>query len=105
MHKTEVESSCTRYTLLHVNFHKLDRCVSRCIGITDPDLQVISGGLGEGLAEPWRVVECAAGAGGTTPSTIPHVCHQEKGHGLMRDYRYHRSNHFQRKMLYMASCY
>ena len=75
----EVESLCRHYTLLHVNFHKLDRCVHRCILIrADPDLQVISGGLGEGLAEPWRVVECAACAGGTTPSTIPQWVIREK---------------------------
>ena len=30
-----------------------------CIGITDPDLQGISGELGVGLEEPWRGVECA----------------------------------------------
>ena len=39
--------------------------------VTDPDLQVISGGLGEGLAEPRRVVKHAAGARGTTPHAIP----------------------------------
>ena len=49
--------------------HELDRCVPTCKAITDPDLQVISGGLGEGLAEPWRVVECAAGAMMSRPST------------------------------------
>ena len=39
--------------------------------ITDPDLQVVSGGMWEGLTEPWRVVELAAGAGGTTPLAVP----------------------------------
>ena len=39
--------------------------------ITEPELQVISGGLGEGLTEPRRVVELAAGAIRTTPMVIP----------------------------------
>ena len=39
--------------------------------MADPDLKVISGGLGEDLAEPWKVVELAAGAGGTTSMAIP----------------------------------
>ena len=39
--------------------------------MTDPDLQVISGGLGEGPAEPGWTVELTTGAVATTPSTIP----------------------------------
>ncbi len=39
--------------------------------MTYPDLQVVSGGLGEGLAEPGRVVEGATGTAGITASTIP----------------------------------
>ena len=57
--------------LLHKNLHEFDGCVPMSKSVTYPDLNVISGGLGEGLAEPWRVVECAAGAVCTTPSTIP----------------------------------
>ena len=58
--------------LLHIDLQKFDRYISVCKdAITNSYFQVVSGGLGEGLAEPWRVVECAAGAGGTTTSTIP----------------------------------
>ena len=35
------------------------------------ELYVVAGRLREGLAEPRRVVECAAGASGTTPLPVP----------------------------------
>ena len=52
--------------LLYVKLQQLDRCIIRTSMITDPDLQVVGRGLGEGLTEPWRVIELAAGTGGTT---------------------------------------
>ena len=59
--------------LLDVKLHYLNACVfpARPTMVACSDLQVISGGLGEGLHEPGRVVELAAGAAATTPSTIP----------------------------------
>ena len=39
--------------------------------MTDSDLQVVAGGLWQGLAEPERVIELAAGAGGTAACTVP----------------------------------
>ena len=54
------------HILLDIKFHKLNRHIFIISSFADPDFQVISDGLGEGLAEPWRVVELAAGAGGTT---------------------------------------
>ena len=38
---------------------------------TQPELYVVAGRLREGLAEPRRVVECTAGASGTTALPIP----------------------------------
>ena len=38
---------------------------------THSELEVIGGGLGELLAEPWRTVEGAARAGRTTPLAVP----------------------------------
>ena len=38
---------------------------------TQSELYVVTGRLREGLAEPRRVVECAAGASGTTPLPVP----------------------------------
>ena len=45
---------------------------------THSELEVIGGGLGELLAEPWRTVEGAARAGRTTPLAVPQwvVCVQ-----------------------------
>ena len=58
-------------SLLDIKFHQLNRGDTRAETATYPDLQVIRGGLGEGLHEPGRVVELATGAVATTPSTIP----------------------------------
>ena len=57
--------------LLYVELHEVYRCVFNSPSMADPGLQVIYGGLGEGLAEPRRAVELAAIAGGTAASTIP----------------------------------
>ncbi len=44
---------------LHVQFYQLNGRVFNIV-LADPDLQVVSCGLGEGLAEPRRAVELAA---------------------------------------------
>ena len=55
------------YILFHINFYQLDQVIK-----TDWfDLQVIRGWLWKRHREPRWVVELAAGAGRTTPLTIP----------------------------------
>ena len=56
--------------LLHIQLHDLNRRIFMTSRMADPDLQVISGGLGEWFAEPWRSVELTAGTG---------VCTSHKG--------------------------
>ena len=57
------------HSLLHIKFNLVKG--SATIMTTHSELEVISGGLGELLAEPWRTVEGAARAGRTTPLAIP----------------------------------
>ena len=62
---------------LHIELYFTNKCLfkittSRVRIMTDPGLQVISGCVGEGPAEPWRTVKlatCVVAA--FTPSTIP----------------------------------
>ena len=56
---------------MYVNLDQPNGAVFIVSFVADPDLQVISGGLRQGLAEPRRVVELTTGAGRTTPLTIP----------------------------------
>ena len=60
----------TPLLLLNVNFN-LVKGSSSPIASTHSELEVIGGGLGELLAEPWRTVEGAARAGRTTPLPVP----------------------------------
>ena len=57
-------------TLLNVNFNLVKGSFSRKV-TTHFELEVIGGGLGELLAEPWWTVEGAARAGRTTPLPVP----------------------------------
>ena len=56
--------------LLNVNFNLVKGSISPRV-TTHSELEVIGGGLGELLAEPWRMVEGAARAGRTTPLAVP----------------------------------
>ena len=59
--------------LLDMKFQFPNRCIFIELIFADPDLQVISGGLGEGLAEIRRVVELAAVAVEATSIFSPEV--------------------------------
>ena len=58
------------YSLLNVKLNLVKGSVTIRV-TTDSQLQVISGGLGELLAEPWRTVERTARAVKTTPLSVP----------------------------------
>ena len=60
-------------TLLDIDLNQFDWSVliRESLITTDPHLQVISGGLRQLFAEPWRVVEGAAGTSGSTAISIP----------------------------------
>ena len=57
--------------LLNVNFNLVKGSATYISGTTHSELEVIGGGLGELLTEPWRTVEGAARAGRTTPLAVP----------------------------------
>ena len=62
------------YILFHINFYQLDQVIKTILSWTDStisDLQVVRGWLWKRHREPRWVVELAAGAGRTTPLTIP----------------------------------
>lgn len=70
---TDAKGRVTSTELLYVEFHQLNGRILKVTMATvaNPDLQVIGSGLGESPAEPRGSVKLAAGAGGTTPTTIP----------------------------------
>lgn len=57
--------------LLHIEFYMLNRSVFIHITVTDPDLEVVCGGLWECLAEPRGIVELTTAAVRATPLPIP----------------------------------
>ena len=62
---------------MYIQFNQLNRRVV-LMTCANPDLQVVTGGLGKCLAEPGRVVELTATAIVTTPSAIPQRVISEK---------------------------